>query len=793
MIKCEAARLATIDGKALMLEGVRVDGSLEGALFEATVSQRFHNPHDVHVEVVYSFPLPWAAILLGVDVQIGERHLTGTVVEKLEAGARYEDAIADGNTAVMLEQNADGSFTLNLGNLAPQERCTIRLRYAQVLQLEQRGLRLLIPTVIAPRYGDPVLEGGLKLHQTLEHDVTVEYPFELSLELVGELARAHVASPSHPIGVKLAPSGDTLTVALAKSGFLDRDFVLVMSELAHDSVSVCGRDVAGSDVVTALVSFCPRIARNEGGLAVKVLVDCSGSMQGDSIAAARRALQAIIREFHADDRFALSRFGSTVEHRSRGLWRTTEATRVAAQRWAGGLNADLGGTEMEDALASTFALSHASVGDAPVDVLLITDGEIGAIDSTIAAAKASKHRVFVVGIGSSPAEGHLRRLAEVTGGASDFVAPGEAVEPAVLRMFARLRSPRLEALELEWPEGAAPLWASTPGRSVFDGDTVTVFGGFCGTPWGEVLLRGRRALQGEREVIGGATLGTVRPGDAVSRMGAAARIGALAKCQDDASQAEAVRLAVDYQLVTPRTNFLLIAERADGEKPKDMPELVKVRSMLPAGWGGAGSVMSAPVVHSPMTPLDVPAVIRCSSRRGSQDAGMGTYDIPAFLRKQADATERAVPEVSEPHHWSTCEHYTGLTPLGLAEWLRRNTQPYWPKTYADLRDIGLGEAVTDWLELVVGQNAEEEAVVLAFLSLMALPEAHADLVNKLGTLARIKAHAKRLVSQGRSTPADAPLQAQIAARLAPILEALEPEAWPPCVFELEFSLDAQNG
>jgi hypothetical protein len=49
----------------------------------------------------------------------------------------------------------------------------VRLRYAQVLQFEQHGLRLVVPTVIAPRYGDPVADAGLKPHQVVEHDLMV--------------------------------------------------------------------------------------------------------------------------------------------------------------------------------------------------------------------------------------------------------------------------------------------------------------------------------------------------------------------------------------------------------------------------------------------------------------------------------------------------------------------------------------------------------------------------------------------------------------------------------------------
>lgn len=171
-------------------------------------------------------------------------------------------------------------------------------------------------------------------------------------------------------------------------------------------------------------------------------------MQGDSIAAARRALQAIIAGLREGERFSLSRFGSTVEHRSRALWRTSPATRLAGQRWAAGLQADLGGTEMEKALDSTLALAGRRSGK-PRCWGRCRAGRSAAHHRwpdrhrPHGGEGALGHRVFVVGIGNAPAEGVLRRLAEETGGACDFVAPGEAVEPAVLRMFARLRSQRM--------------------------------------------------------------------------------------------------------------------------------------------------------------------------------------------------------------------------------------------------------------------------------------------------------------------------------------------------------------
>jgi len=164
------AQLQGRSGEPVMFKGVSLTGVLQGSLFQAQVEQRFENPTDQHLEVVYTFPLPYGAVLLDVSVWLGDKHLTGSVIVKREAEEQYEEALSEGNAAIMLERCSDGTHTLNLGNLAPKETCVVTLRYAQTLAFEQRGLRLLIPTVLAPRYGNPITDGGLKPHQVTQNN-----------------------------------------------------------------------------------------------------------------------------------------------------------------------------------------------------------------------------------------------------------------------------------------------------------------------------------------------------------------------------------------------------------------------------------------------------------------------------------------------------------------------------------------------------------------------------------------------------------------------------------------------
>ena len=76
------------------------------------------------------------------------------------------------------------------------------------------------------------------------------------------------------------------------------------------------------------------------------------------------------------------------------------------------------------------------------DVLLITDGEIWAIDALLESLANAQHRLFVIAVGASPAEELARQVAKVTRGACEFVTPGEDMRGAVARLLARMGSRR---------------------------------------------------------------------------------------------------------------------------------------------------------------------------------------------------------------------------------------------------------------------------------------------------------------------------------------------------------------
>jgi len=341
-------------------------------------------------------------------------------------------------------------------------------------------------------------------------------------------------------------------------------------------------------------------------------------------------------------------------------------------------------------------------------------------------------------------------------------------------MSARMRAARATRVRVEWPASMALRWQQPIQNYAFEHDMLNVCA-FVDAPlderaltsvklWGHIDGQDREVLMGE------ATLATSE-----SSINTLARLTAYAQCQElDTATTEvkfaitgtkSQELAVTYKLVTQETNFILVHQRTDAEKAREMPKAHNVAQMMAAGWGGTGSVahnaaklrvrddFSIAASHSTVKcsnnasadygSMSKPAVWRSSTQAASRvDAlsrgGMDDFEIPAFLRKQADEGDSSFNVLSRqgidkknPAYWKkkpveagrrTGQYagpaFIGITPAGVEHWLAINDANHWPTTYAELIDLGLELAVCEWLELGIGEGRDEASVVSTFLGVI---------------------------------------------------------------------------
>lgn len=574
-----ASALVGIHGEKVALSDVSVSAVLRDLLAEVTVSQTYRNDEQVNIEAVYTFPLPLDAVLLDLQVDIGGRVLKGVVVEKKAAEEQYEDAIASGDAAVMLEAIEPGLYTMNVGNLLPREKATITFRYALLYRWAGDRLRFFLPTTIAPRFGLSPHEP----YQVPESSLTVENQFSLQVEIFGSLRDAQFVCPSHE--VKLARSADKVVISLQQArAVMDRDFILsVKAPQATRSSALCGPDGDGLAAVASFQPFFPGLQQPRP-LNLAFLIDCSGSMQGDSIAQARQALEGILGALQPHDRVTLIAFGSTTSALSDRPLPCNETNLAMARQFAKQLDTNLGGTEIANALRVTYA---AVAGSESADIFLVTDGQVSPWEAIVQEAKRTGHRIFTVGVGSAVSEAFVRGLAAGTGGECELVSPREDMAERVIRHFERMRAPRARRVAVRWPDGARDV-APVGLGSVFEGDTVVACARFESAPIDSTVVLEVETEKGEvmRQEL---PISMQQLSAAEDRLSTVARVAASMRFKELSDHA-GLETALRYRLVSPWTNWLVIAERSEEEKAQVLPALRKVPQTLAAGWGGVGVV-----------------------------------------------------------------------------------------------------------------------------------------------------------------------------------------------------------
>ncbi len=591
-------------GDRIALRGVRLRSRLSGMSQRTVVEQTFVNLESKAIEAVYTFPLPESAAVCGFEVITGDRVLTGAVEEIERAVEKYEDAIADGDAAFMVEENRPDVFTVRVGNLKPRQAATIRLTYVCALDRADNAIRVAFPTTIAPRYVSHA--GTDPLSAMIDGDAlnpphVLSVPYGISVEVQVDLGRPieAITSPSHRITVNPGRdmAGRYALVTLAGHGVsqMDRDVVLnVELEDEHEPVVQAATGPGGASYLA--VTFVPEFDVDDLAAPPPVetvfVLDCSGSMQGESIAQATAALELCLRSLSVGDTFNICRFGSTFELMSSEPLHYCEDTLRQALKYIR-RRADLGGTELYDALRAVVT-PKPGVG-VQRQVILLTDGQVSDEPACVELARKmrGRSRIFAFGIGSAASATLVKGLARATGGAAEFITPGERIEDKVLRTFGRLSSPMVHDVTIDWDGCDVQTLAELP--PVFDGDVLTVFGRASGKLPRTVTLSCRTPAGPRQWTVG--VPAAANDGGVVATMWARRTIQSLEEVNDLHQQRYAagerpreaqkmVDLSKQFNLLSSFTTFIAVEHRTPEERNEGRPELRRVPVALAKGWGG---------------------------------------------------------------------------------------------------------------------------------------------------------------------------------------------------------------
>ncbi len=623
-------RLVGIDGRSLPLRSVALRGDAAGGLGRIVLEQRFQNPYPDPLRVTYQVPLPPDAAVSGYSFRIGERRVVGEVDRLVAARERFEQALAEGRTAGLLEQDRSSLFTQEIGNIPPGAEVAAELVIDQRLRwLEEGAWEWRFPTMVAPRYlgaerhvpdagrvSVDVADGPMAVAASLALTIRETLPTPSSHRGEGRVRGQEPESPSHAIAIAGAAGTIEVTLADDGRGALDRDLVVRWPAAQPDVAALLdtGRpaeDRAHADAAYGLLTLTPpRPDERRGGLPrdLIVLLDMSGSMAGQPLTQARRVVARLVETLGDADRLELIAFADRPTRWKARPVPATAAARQDAIAWLDGLEAG-GSTEMGSGLAEALRPLRP---EAQRQVVLVTDGEIGfesEIVGMVARDLPPGSRLHTVGVGPAVNRTLTGGAARAGRGAEIVVGLDEDPLPTVARLVARLEAPLLTELEVSGsalldcaparlPDvcAAAPVLVALRLRPA--GGGLRIAGRLGGKPWEEQV-----GVPPVTAGTGNAAVPALYGREAVEDLEMRRAAGGTGDLDRRIE-----RLGLAFQIATRLTSWVAVSEEATVD-PRQPTRRERIPQALPEGLSAEGLGLRG----RPMQRLGTSFVLRMAS------------------------------------------------------------------------------------------------------------------------------------------------------------------------------------
>ncbi len=531
-----------------------VDVSIDDQIAVTRVDQVFYNPNEWTVEGTYIFPIPLDAAVTDFTLWIDGEPVKGEVLTAEEARRIYEDIVREMQDPALLEYADRGAVQARIFPIPPDGERRIQLEYTQVLTAEEGLVRYIYPLSTEKFSTQPLEEVSVSV------DVHASQPIRA------------VYSPSHPVAVSRS---DDFHVAVGYEAYNQRpdtDFALYYSIGESEAFHLLSyRDPADpldpDGFFLALLAPRPDAAAEPLPKDVILVLDRSGSMEGEKFSQAQDALKYILEHLNPRDRFNLISFSTGLETYAPGLRDPSEINEAMA--WVGRQSA-LGSTDINRALLEAAAMADA---ERPTYLLFLTDGlptegviENSQILNNFAANAPDNLRLFAFGVGYDVDTFLLDSLAQEHHGTSTYVFPGEPLDEVLSSFYAKVSTPVLLDLQLDFGELPAYDLYPNPLPDLFAGSQIVVVGRYREGGSTAITLRGN--INGQTETFTFPHQNFVAnsafddPQSAIPRLWATRKIGYLLNQvrlngPEQELVDQIVRLSIRYGIVTPYTSYLV--------------------------------------------------------------------------------------------------------------------------------------------------------------------------------------------------------------------------------------------
>jgi Ca-activated chloride channel family protein len=523
--------------RAVPIAEERLEVTIDGQEASTKLLQVYRNESRARIEGQYHLRPGLGSHVDGFAYWNGETKIVGEVFERETAREVYNRVTTRRRDPGLLEADGEGAFSFKVFPVEPNEKKRVEVRWKQ--WLERRGQSV--------HYVAPITRRDA----------------EIVISLLGPAT--NIRSATHRLHSEKIAGGVRLRAdAGTSAGQIDLAWDVDEPAWTPDVYVHAGGEHEG---YFALSLATPKQTGTPSPKDVTIVIDRSGSMEGDPIQHADAAAAEMIKLLGDDDRVNVIAFSDEVDPLFRTPQPVTE-TRGRAIAFAHGLHAG-GGTDIALALSTAINSQDRREGR-PRIIVFMTDGQSD-VDKAMRAAQTDTGdvRLFTLGLGKDVNRPLLQRLAATKRGSFAYIADALAIEPEVRHLAEHIARPVLVdvSVDVEGPQPIRMYPRSLP--DLFSEDELVVTGRLRGTGPAKFVIKGRLAgkpVTFTRTV----DLAKAPPRPWVGSLWAQSRVEHLLEelsldVGKDELKAELIELALAYNFVTPYTAFLAIPESELGD------------------------------------------------------------------------------------------------------------------------------------------------------------------------------------------------------------------------------------
>lgn len=539
---------------ALELRSVQVRTKITGASATTQLDQVFFNPGQRSFEGYYYYPLPPGSSIGKFTMYINGQETPGELLDAKKAKEIYEDILRRRKDPALLEYLGRDLLRVRIFPVPARATQRVVLHYTHSL-IRENG---------TTEYVLPFQQGGEKLRPIGRVGIAIE------LESTAPLK--NIYCPTHKLEITRIDDHHATLGFEGEQVKPEHDLKLYFSSnKAELDLSLLDFRQEGEEGFFFL-NLSPGLAKRAAVIDkdITFVLDASGSMAGEKMAQAQRALSFCINNLNRGDRFNIVRFSTEASALFPQLEAATTTKMAEAERYLQSLKA-IGGTNIEEALE--LALGGDRASERPHFVVFLTDGKptIGETGTAPLLAKVKSQnpdqtRIFTFGIGSKLNTHLLDQLTQMTNAYRTYVEPSEDIEVKVSDFFTKVSSPILTDLEIEFSSdlGVSEVYPKQL-PELFKGNTLNLLGRYRGSGKGQVILRGKVNGKPVRYAYPVTLQSKATTYDFIPPLWATRVVGYLLEQirlqgQEQELVDEVVRLSKQYGIITPYTSYLILED-----------------------------------------------------------------------------------------------------------------------------------------------------------------------------------------------------------------------------------------